>query len=207
MSNEYEFDETLEDHVGFELVQMTVKQWALPGDTAEFVFQRLNSVLYVDVTKANDDDLLCHYFSSSVLDSEGNDYEIMTTNFRSPVKLASVESIEADAIDRIIYEIEAWMQEIDKFKKMLSPANWTALSGRRVDDELFAKLAQLFVYLEITGSTKVTQRCAEIMDVGYETAKSRIRFARSRGLLSKPGHGNSSNSTLTTKAKKILETK
>ena len=74
---------------------------------------------------------------------------------------------------------------------------WKLKKGSRIDDIAFAQLAYVYSQLQQDGSPTTTKDCALLMDVNYETAKSRIRFARERGMLTKPGKGSSEKTQLT----------
>ena len=92
--------------------------------------------------------------------------------------------------------------EINELVGAIKGDKWEAKRGRVGSDLQYAILAKLFVTLQKYSWESALVRFADLLEVPYDTAKTRLKAAKDRGLLTSPGMG-STNSQLTDKAKDL----
>lgn len=191
----------------FEIADLQLDRWSDVGDRAEVTLESREVRIYLTLILGDKNHLCWTEIAVTVEDNDGA--EIQTTNLRNlkPLELSQSPVQFWFDVAYIADSLQQWQREVDDLALKIQPKYWIPEKGRRVNDIVYAYLSALFVRLESAGTIRVLEKCAEYMDVNYETAKSRIRFARERGLLTKPGQGASSSTKLTTKSLRMLEGK
>jgi hypothetical protein len=93
---------------------------------------------------------------------------------------------------------------IPKLRTLLTLSKWQKGSGAS-NDSLYAGLAYLYAQRAEMFSLNVAKLLSEDMSVPLSTTKERIRKAREKGFLSKPGKGLNGQGKVTDKAIQLLE--
>lgn len=204
MSREFEPGEFDEWQIEYLPPILSIESWFIDGDTAEICLPSNLENVYLDLVRSIDGTPLCTSLSRTHIDHSGEEIDFISTSYGIPRALSEVENLSKGEQLAVEESIEAWLTEWQRLVNGLQSVDWKPLKGRRVDDLVFARLARLYVFLESHQTSRVTELCASIMEVNYETAKSRIRFARVRGLLTNPGKGRRLKTEITQKAIEIL---
>ena len=125
-------------------------------------------------------------------------------DFNEPILVSDVSFHGRYIESQFLNAVDEYLNKINALSALVTGTNWEVKRGQVGSDVQYAVTAALFVALQKYSSQSVLNRCAEILGIPYEGAKTRLRTARSRGLLTMPGMGSTS-SELTKKAKDMLK--
>jgi len=120
--------------------------------------------------------------------------------FDPPLKIENATQYSAEILSVLQALMTEFDNEIDELVLAIKGDKWEAKRGHSGPDKQYAILATLFVRLQKYSWESALVRFADLLNIPYETAKTRLRTARDRGFLTSPGMG-STNSQLTDKAK------
>ena len=188
---------TPEEVAHWELASFEIDSWLEENDSAAFVFQKLNQYLYLNIVRSVDGNIGTRSILHTGINGHGEELDIAEFYFHKPEPLDSSSYIEIEMVDEIDERLTEWRNRVEQLALELGPIAWIPVSGRRIPDRPYVILAALFDYLQSNGTSQVVEVCAKLIGANYETTKSRIRYSRERGFLSKPGHGASEKSKLT----------
>ena len=193
-----------EELSNWELTSFKIDAWLQEGDSCEFVFQNLSQTFYLNVVRASDGSLYAQSISITGLDRDGNEILEKNLYLSKPEPLNVALFVESEMIEIAIEALSDWREKVEHLAQELGPIAWIPKTGRRIPDRPFVILAALFDFLQRNGTQQVIEVCSKLIGASYETTKSRIRYTRERGFLSKPGHGASERSGLTRIGKELL---
>lgn len=117
----------------------------------------------------------------------------------------SEEVVNKYLIDDIDKYLKEWQSEIIKLREELKPDYWPNIKGIAADEKLYSAIAALYSKRAEVGERAITEALAVDMKVSDSTAKERIRKARDKGFLSRPGRGAGGQAEITKKAIKNRE--
>jgi hypothetical protein len=100
--------------------------------------------------------------------------------------------------------LKAWQNRISNLRNEVLPRKWPESKGYAADDYLYAVVAKLYEERASVGDSSITESLASDMKVSSSTAKERIRKAREKEFLSRPGKGAGGQAEITKKAIKTL---
>ena len=123
--------------------------------------------------------------------------------FTPPIKVSEATEFGTHIVGALLAQISDFDNEINELVGAIKGEKWEAKRGRVGPDLQYAILAKLFVTLQKYSWESALVRFADLLEVPYYTAKTRLRTAKERDLLTLPGMG-STNSQLTDKAKDLL---
>jgi hypothetical protein len=123
-------------------------------------------------------------------------------SFEPPIKIAQATEFASHIVSALLAQMHNFEIEIKELVGAIKGDKWEAKRGQSGPDRQYAILAKLFVTLQKYSWESALVRFADLLEVPYETAKTRLRTAKDRGLLTSPGMG-STNSQLTDKAKDL----
>ena len=188
---------TPEELAHWELEFFKIDSWLSENDTSEFIFQKLNQNLYLEIVRSSDGLICVRSISLTFVTYEGEELAQREFYFHDPEPLESSPFIEVEMVEVVTEVLKKWRDRVEQLAIELGPIAWIPATGRRIPDRPYVILAALFDYLESNGTSQVVEVCHKLIGASYETTKSRIRYSRERGFLSKPGHGASEKSRLT----------
>jgi hypothetical protein len=123
-------------------------------------------------------------------------------SFDIPIRISDATEFAAHIISALHSQMSDFDTQINELAEAIKGDKWEAKRGQPGPDRQYAILAKLFVTLQKYSWESALVRFADLLEVPYETAKTRLRTAKDRGLLTSPGMG-STNSQLTDKAKDL----
>ena len=188
---------TPEELAHWEMSSFEIDSWLRENDSASFVFQKLDQFLYLSIVRSDDGLIGSRSISLTGINADGEELEIAEFYFHEPEPLESSPYVETEMVDQITESLMEWRYQVEQLAIELGPIAWIPATGRRIPDRPYVLLAALFDYLQRNGTSQVVEVCTALTGASYETTKSRIRYSRERGFLSKPGHGASEKSKLT----------
>jgi hypothetical protein len=182
--------------------------WGLAGDFAMITFSKTTDFSEVlDYQLVLNDELEIECIGVSAESKNVQSGQVVRSgyeDFSEPIRLEDVSFHGRYIKSEFLKAMNAHLSKINALSELVTGANWEVKRGQVGSDVQYAVTAALFVALQKYSSQSVLNRCAEILGIPYEGAKTRLRTARSRGLLTMPGMGSTS-SELTKKAKDILK--
>ena len=188
---------TPEELAHWDLTSFEIDSWLSKDDSAAFVFQKLNQFFYLNIVRTMDGNIGTRSILHTGINSDGEELDIAEFYFHKPEPLDTSSYIDIEMVRELSDKLTEWRNRVEQLALELGPIAWIPVSGRRIPDRPYVILAALFDYLQSNGTSQVVEVCAKLIGVNYETTKSRIRYSRERGFLSKPGHGASEKSKLT----------
>lgn len=196
---------TPEELAHWELASYEIDSWLNKNDSAAFVFKKLNQCLYLNIVRSIDGEIGSRSILHTGINGDGEEIDIAEFYFHKPEPLDSSSYIEIEMVHELNERLTEWRNRVEHLALELGPIAWIPASGRRIPDRPYVILAALFDYLQSNGTSQVVEVCAKLIGANYETTKSRIRYSRERGFLSKPGHGASEKSKLTKLGIKLIQ--
>ena len=115
------------------------------------------------------------------------------------------EIVKNYILDKADEALAKWWGSVTKMRTLLATDKWQLRRGLPSDDYLYAGLAYLYELRAKMSPLSVTKLLSEDMSVPLSTTKERIRKAREKEFLSKPGKGLNGQGEVTKKAIKLLE--
>jgi hypothetical protein len=181
-------------------------RWSEPHDFALIKFTSANTnIETIKYSVGLGDDLEIELLAIEIESKGAKHGENQRTGYESfepPIKIAQATEFASHIASELLTQISDFDNEINELVGAIKGDKWEAKRGRVGPDKQYAILAKLFVTLQKYSWESALIRFADLLEVPYDTAKTRLRTAKDRGLLTLPGMGIT-NSQLTDKAKDL----
>jgi hypothetical protein len=181
-------------------------RWSEPHDFALISFKSANTkietIKYSLGLGADLEIELLAIESESKGEAHGENLRTGYETFATPIKISDATQFASDIVGALLAQMSDFDNQIKELVGAIKGEKWEAKRGQSGPDRQYAILAKLFVTLQKYSWESALVRFADLLEIPYETAKTRLRTAKDRGLLTSPGMG-STNSQLTDKAKDL----
>jgi hypothetical protein len=189
--------------------------WKVSGDEATLVIQRIGQMTDQEtflLRRGMHNAATCFGYELVSLDNKGRVHLQLIRNYWDGTPLSEVSDL-TDNVESVFSDlVKEYLTKIDYLAGRLRGDRWEIHAGRspKVAEGIearmysYALVAELLVVLEGYGSNKPLQQIAELLEISYNTAKTRIRICREMDLLTSPGQGIKS-SKLTERSLNLLE--
>jgi hypothetical protein len=189
-----------------EAILISCTRWSEPHDFALIKFTSTNTKSEtIKYSLGLGEDLEIELLAIEIESKGAKHGENLLTGYERfdlPIKISDATEFASNIASALLAQMADFDNQINELVGAIKGDKWEAKRGQSGPDVQYAILAKLFVTLQKYSWESVLVRFADLLEIPYETAKTRLRTARDRDLLTSPGMG-STNSQLTDKAKAL----